>query len=79
VIFSKFLVFSISFAEELSQAVYEVIEELDVKATMRDGVRLSTNIYRGLRLLSFRIVVVDMSLRGFFTRLETKLRMDMIL
>ena len=33
-------------AEELSQPTYNVIEELDVKVTMRDGVRLSTNIYR---------------------------------
>ncbi|MFC1607252.1 CocE/NonD family hydrolase [Candidatus Latescibacterota bacterium] len=33
-------------AEELSQPIYEVIEELDVKVDMRDGVRLSTNIYR---------------------------------
>ena len=33
-------------AEELSQPTYDVIEELDMKVTMRDGVRLSTNIYR---------------------------------
>ncbi len=37
---------SVSFAEELSQPIYNVIEELDVKIEMRDGVRLSTNIYR---------------------------------
>jgi len=36
----------LSYAEELSQPVYSVIEELDVRVTMRDGVRLSTNIYR---------------------------------
>ena len=38
--------FSLSFAQELSQPVYQVIEELDVKMPMRDGIRLSTNIYR---------------------------------
>jgi uncharacterized protein len=32
-------------AQELSKPVYKVIEELDVKVTMRDGVKLSTNIY----------------------------------
>src|SRR5512140_1171103 len=31
---------------ELSEPVYKVIEELDVRVPMRDGVRLSTNIYR---------------------------------
>jgi len=40
------LLFSISFAEELSQPVYEVVEELNVKVAMRDGIRLSTNLYR---------------------------------
>lgn len=42
--------FLISFAYlsagELSQPKYTVIEELDAKAPMRDGIRLSTNIYR---------------------------------
>jgi len=33
-------------SQELSQSVYQVIEDLDVKVTMRDGIRLSTNIYR---------------------------------
>jgi predicted acyl esterase len=33
-------------AQNVSEATYPVIEELDVKVTMRDGVRLSTNIYR---------------------------------
>ncbi len=32
--------------QEVSEAAYAVKEELDVKVTMRDGVRLSTNIYR---------------------------------
>ncbi|MCE5248798.1 CocE/NonD family hydrolase [bacterium] len=36
----------VPFAAELSQPTYKVIEELDVKVTMRDGIRLSTNIYR---------------------------------
>ena len=30
----------------LSEPTYKVIEELDIKVPMRDGVRLSTNIYR---------------------------------
>jgi len=33
-------------SQELSQPIYQVIEDLDVKVTMRDGIRLSTNIYR---------------------------------
>ena len=37
---------SVTFAEELSQPVYDVIEELDVKVEMRDGILLSANIYR---------------------------------
>jgi len=32
--------------KELSGQVYKVIEEMDVKVPMRDGIRLSTNIYR---------------------------------
>jgi|WetSurMetagenome_2_1015567.scaffolds.fasta_scaffold04214_2 uncharacterized protein len=32
--------------QEQSMPVYKIIEELDVKVTMRDGVKLSTNIYR---------------------------------
>ena len=38
--------FSLLFGDDLSKPVTEVIEELYVKVTMRDGVRLSTNIYR---------------------------------
>ncbi len=33
-------------SQNVSEATYQVIEELDVKVIMRDGVRLSTNIYR---------------------------------
>ncbi len=33
-------------AQNVSQASCQVMEELDVKVTMRDGVRISTNIYR---------------------------------
>jgi len=33
-------------AQNESPASYQVLEELDVKVTMRDGVRISTNIYR---------------------------------
>jgi len=36
----------IGLSQELSQPLYQVIEELDVKVYMRDGIRLSTNIYR---------------------------------
>jgi len=41
-----FIAVSFLHAQELSQPKYTVIEELDVKVTMRDGIRLSTNIYR---------------------------------
>jgi len=37
---------SVTLSEELSQPAYDVIEELDAKVAMRDGIRLSTNIYR---------------------------------
>ncbi len=37
---------SFCLSQELSQPIYQVIEELDEKVSMRDGVRLSTNIYR---------------------------------
>jgi uncharacterized protein len=37
---------SLSQTKEPSEKSYKIIEELDVKVTMRDGVRLSTNIYR---------------------------------
>jgi putative CocE/NonD family hydrolase len=33
-------------SQETTQPEYKVIEELDVKVVMRDGIRLSTNIYR---------------------------------
>lgn len=33
------------FTQKLPQAVYHVIEKLDIQVPMRDGVRLSTNIY----------------------------------
>jgi putative CocE/NonD family hydrolase len=38
--------FSFSYSQESSQPLFQVIEEVDVKVPMRDGVRLSTNIYR---------------------------------
>jgi putative CocE/NonD family hydrolase len=47
VIFTLFtLVPYLCLTQEISQPTYKVIEELDVKVTMRDGIRLSTNIYR---------------------------------
>ena len=36
---------SFPLAEKLSQPIYEVIEDKDVMVTMRDGVRLATDIY----------------------------------
>jgi len=33
-------------SQEITRQGYKIIEELDVKVTMRDGIRLSTNIYR---------------------------------
>ncbi len=41
-----FIVPGSGLAQEASQASYTVKEELDVKVSMRDGVRLSSNIYR---------------------------------
>jgi uncharacterized protein len=47
-LFISLLCFMSSFGqiEKLSQPTYRVIEELDVKIPMHDGVRLSANIYR---------------------------------
>jgi putative CocE/NonD family hydrolase len=52
--FASFLCLS----QELSQPVYQVIEELDVKVSMRDGVRLSTNIYRPDTLGNFPVLLM---------------------
>lgn len=41
-----------------SQTTYGVVEELDVKVTMRDGIRLSTNIYRPHTTGTFPVVLV---------------------
>lgn len=41
-----FITFACIQAETLSQPKYTVVEELDVRIPMRDGIRLSTNIYR---------------------------------
>jgi uncharacterized protein len=41
-----FITASPLFSETLSQPKYTVVEELDVKVPMRDGIKLSTNIYR---------------------------------
>lgn len=37
---------TLSFLVSEAQTTYRVVEELDVKVSMRDGIRLSTNIYR---------------------------------
>ncbi len=52
------LLVSVSAAEESSQATYKVIEELDVRVEMRDGVTLSTNIYRPDTEGSFPVLLV---------------------
>ena len=41
-----FLILGNASAQEVSEVSFSVLEELDVKVSMRDGVRLSTNIYR---------------------------------
>ncbi len=41
-----------------SMPVYKVIEELDVKVEMRDGIRLSTNIYRPDTAGSFPVILI---------------------
>ena len=46
VLLLAFLLVFASQAAELSQPTYEVKVEMDVKVSMRDGVQLSTNIYR---------------------------------
>lgn len=45
---SLLIVFCLTFSFLVSEAqtTYRVVEELDVKVSMRDGIRLSTNIYR---------------------------------
>ncbi len=45
-LFAFYLLPSYCQVKETAGAEYNVIEELDVKVEMRDGVRLSTNIYR---------------------------------
>ena len=47
-----------SLAEKVSEANYSVKEELDVKVTMRDGVRLSTNIYRPDTVGTFPVLLM---------------------
>ena len=46
VVFLMFIAIESISAIELSQPKYAVVEELDVKVPMRDGILLSTNIYR---------------------------------
>lgn len=41
-----FVISGTCFGQEVSEATFSVKEELDVKVVMRDGIRLSTNIYR---------------------------------
>lgn len=48
----------VGFAQEISQPKYHVIEELDVKVNMRDGIRLSTNIYRPDTAGKFPVILV---------------------
>jgi hypothetical protein len=45
---SLLIIFCLGFSSlsSRSQTTYRVLEELDVKVSMRDGIRLSTNIYR---------------------------------
>ncbi|MFC1607251.1 CocE/NonD family hydrolase [Candidatus Latescibacterota bacterium] len=57
-------------AEELSQPIYEVIEELDVKVEMRDGVRLSTNIYRPDTEGKFPAVLARTPYNGIWSKFE---------
>jgi putative CocE/NonD family hydrolase len=49
---------SLCLSQELSQPVHRVIEELDVKVPMRDGIRLSTNIYRPDNPGSFPVLLM---------------------
>lgn len=56
-----FLVVSASQAAELSQPIYEVKVEMDVKVPMRDGVQLSTNIYRPDAAGKFPVILIRTS------------------
>lgn len=42
----------------ISQTTYRVVEELDVKVSMRDGIRLSTNIYRPDTIGTFPVILI---------------------
>jgi hypothetical protein len=46
------------FAQQQSEPQYQVIEELDVKVPMRDGIRLSTNIFRPDAKGSFPVILI---------------------
>lgn len=40
------ITYCVAQSQSVSQPEYQVIEEIDIKVAMRDGIRLSTNIYR---------------------------------
>lgn len=52
------LFFVFSSLASLSQPTYRVVEELDVKVAMRDGIRLSTNIYRPDTVGTFPVILI---------------------
>jgi hypothetical protein len=58
VIFTSILIPVNIFAQAESQVKYQVKEELNVKVSMRDGIRLSTNIYRPDAPGKFPVILV---------------------
>lgn len=56
-LFIYLFIVSFSFSSK-SQTTYRVIEELDVKVTMHDGIRLSTNIYRPDTTGKFPVILI---------------------
>jgi len=57
IFFLAFLPF-ISQSAELSQPIYEVKVEMDIKVPMRDEVNLSTNIYRPDASGQFPVILI---------------------
>lgn len=56
--FLVFLFVVFSSLTSLSQTTYRVFEDLDVKVTMRDGIKLSTNIYRPDTTGTFPVILM---------------------
>ncbi len=58
IIFFAVITSFVAQSQSVSQQGYKVLEELDVKVAMRDGIRLSTNIYRPDTTGSFPVILI---------------------